>query len=64
MKLGDLLLKSLDREYVIFDKNERTIACGKSGELFNMLGYYFLDLNIIRTDKDWIYVDVKLGDDE
>lgn len=64
MKLNELLLKCLDREYVIFDKNERIIACGRSGELFNMLGYYFLDLNIIRTDKDWIYVDVKLGGDE
>lgn len=64
MKLNELLLKSLDREVVIFDKNERIIACGRSGELFNMLGYYFLDLDIIRTDKDWIYVDVKLGGDE
>lgn len=64
MKLNELLLKSSDREYFIFDKKGRIIACGKSGELFNMLGYYFLKLDVIRTVEDCIYVDCKLGGDE
>lgn len=64
MKLNEMLLKSSDREYFISDKNERIIACGKSDELFNMLGYYFLMLDVIRTVEDWIYVDIKLGGDE
>lgn len=63
MKLNELLLQCLDRDYVIFDKNERIIACGRSGELFNMLGYYFLELDVIRTNEDWIYVDFKLRGD-
>lgn len=37
MKLIELLLKSSDREYVIYDKNDRIIAIGKSDELFYML---------------------------
>lgn len=61
MKLNEYLLKSLNREYVIYDKNERIIACGMSSDLFNMLGYFFLELEVIRTDRDWIYVDFKLG---
>lgn len=64
MKLNELLLKSLDREYFIFDKNGRIIACGRSDELFNMLGYYFLTLDVIRIVEDCIYVDCKLGGDE
>ena len=64
MKLNELLLKSSDREYFISDKNERIIACGKSYELFKMLGYYFLMLDVVRTIEDWIYVDVKLGGNE
>lgn len=64
MKLNELLLKSLDREYFIFDKNRSIIACGRSGELFNMLGYYFLTLDVVRTVEDCIYVDCKLGGDE
>lgn len=61
MKLNEYLLKSLNREYVIYDKNERIIACGMSSDLFNMLGYFFLELEVIRTNRDWIYVDFKLG---
>lgn len=40
MKLNEYLLKSLNREYVIYDKDERIIACGMSSDLFNMLGYF------------------------
>lgn len=64
MKLYELLLKSLDREYFIFDKNRSIIAYDRSGELFNMLGYYFLTLDVVRTVEDSIYVDCKLGGDE
>lgn len=64
MKLDEYLLKSLNKEYVIFDKNERIIASGMAGDLFNMLGYFFLELNVIRTNIDWIYVDFKLGGDK
>lgn len=64
MKLNELLLKSSNREYFIFDINGRKIACGRSGELFNMLGYYFLALDVIRNVEDYIYVDCKLGDEE
>lgn len=64
MKLNEYLLKSLNREYVIYDKDERIIACGMSSDLFNMLGYFFLELDVIRTNRDWIYIDFKLRGDK
>lgn len=49
---------------MLYDKNDRIIASGKSGELFNVLGCYLLELDVIYTIEDWIYVDYKLGGDE
>ena len=64
MKLNELLFKSSNRVYFICDKNQRIIACGEASELFYILGYYFLELDVIRTNDDWVYVDFKLGGDE
>lgn len=64
MTLLELLLTRLDKEVVLFDKNERIIAYGKSNELIKVLGSYLLELKVVRTDIEWIYLDVKLGGGE
>lgn len=64
MTLKELLLENLEREIVLFDKNDCVIANGRAGNLFNTLGYYFLDLKVIYNGKIWVNVDVKLGGDE
>lgn len=64
MTLKELLLENLDREVVLFDKNDNIVANGRAGNLFNTLSYYFLDLKVIFNGKLWVNVDFKLGDDE
>ena len=64
MKLGELLMKDFKDDVTIFDKNNCIIASGKKDDLFDMLGYYFLDLKVLRSDDGMINVDFDLGDDE
>lgn len=64
MKLGELLMKDFKDDVTIFDKNNCMIASGNNDDLFDMLGYYFLDLKVLRSDDGMINVDFDLGDDE
>lgn len=66
MTLGELLMKDLNKEVTVFDRNNCIIASGNNDDLFGMLGYYFLDLKVIRSDKDMINVNVdfSLGGDK
>lgn len=64
MNLGELLMKDFKDDVIIFDKNNNIIASGNNDDLFDMLGYYFLDLKVIRNDKGMINVDIDLGGDE
>lgn len=64
MKLGELLMKDFKDDVTIFDKNNNIIASGNNDDLFDMLGYYFLDLKVLRNDDGMINVDFDLGDDE
>lgn len=64
MKLGELLMKDFKDDVTIFDKNNNIIASGNNDDLFDMLGYYFLDLKVLRSDDGMINVDFDLGDDE
>lgn len=64
MKLGELLMKDFKDDVIIFDKNNNIIASGNNDDLFDMLGYYFLDLKVLRSDDGMINVDFDLGDDE
>lgn len=61
MILKELLLENLDREIVLFDKNDNVIANGRAGNLFNTLGYYFLDLKVIFNGKLWVNLNIDLG---
>lgn len=47
MKLGELLMKDFKDDVIIFDKNNCIIASGNNDDLFDMLGYYFLDLKVL-----------------
>lgn len=64
MKLGELLMKDFKDDVTIFDKNNNIIASGNNDDLFDMLGYYFLDLKVLRNDDGMINVDISLGGDE
>lgn len=48
MNLGELLMKDFKDDVTIFDKNNNIIASGNNDDLFDMLGYYFLDLKVLR----------------
>lgn len=61
MGLGELLLKDFKDDVTIFDKNNNIIASGNNDDLFDMLGYYFLDLKVLRNDDGMINVDIDLG---
>lgn len=64
MKLGELLMKDFKDDVIIFDKNNCIIASGNNDDLFDMLGYYFLDLKVLRNDDGKINIDISLGGDE
>lgn len=64
MNLGELLMKDFKDDVTIFDKNNNIIASGNNDDLFDMLGYYFLDLKVLRNDDGMINVDISLGGDE
>ena len=64
MNLGELLMKDFKDDVTIFDKNTNIIASGNNDDLFDMLGYYFLDLKVLRNDDGMINVDISLGGDE
>lgn len=64
MKLGELLMKDFKDGVIIFDKNNCIIASGNNDDLFDMLGCYFLDLKVLRSDDGMINVDISLGGDE
>lgn len=64
MGLGELLMKDFKDDVTIFDKNNNIIASGNNDDLFDMLGYYFLDLKVLRNDDGMINVDISLGGDE
>lgn len=64
MNLGELLMKDFKDDVTIFDKNNNIIASGNNDDLFDMLGYYFLDLKVLRNDDGMINIDISLGGDE
>lgn len=61
MNLGELLMKDFKDDVTIFDKNNNIIASGNNDDLFDMLGYHFLDLKVLRNDDGMINVDIDLG---
>lgn len=63
MKLNDVLFKDFGKDVYLFDVNN-IIAHGESNKLFDMLGCYFLYLDVIRINDCNITVDIKLGGDE
>ena len=57
-------MKDFKDDVTIFDKNNNIIASGNNDDLFDMLGYYFLDLKVLRNDDGMINVDFDLGGNE
>lgn len=68
MKLYEALLKDFEKHVYLHDVNSNVIASGEPWKLFDVLGYYFLNLDVIRindvNDDCNITVDFKLGGDE
>ena len=64
MKLNDVLFKYFEKDIYIFDINSNVIAKGDALKLFDMLGYYFLNLDVVHINDCNITVDFKLGGDE
>lgn len=61
MELYDVLFKELKNEVYIFDVNSNIIAHGEAIKLFEMLGYYFLRLEVTRINGHDITVNYSLG---
>ena len=59
MKLNDVLFKDFEK-----DINSNVIAKGDAWKLFDVLGYYFLNLDVVRINDCNITVDCKLGGDK
>ena len=64
MKLNDVLFKDFEKDIYIFDINSNVIAKGDAWKLFDVLGYYFLNLDVVRINDCNITVDCKLGGDK
>lgn len=64
MKLNDVLFKDFGKDIYIFDINSNVIARGDPWKLFDVLGYYFLNLDVIRINDCNITVDFKLGGEQ
>ena len=60
--LEDFLLKliqedkELKNEYGVYSKNERLLFVGTAKNIWDGMGYIFLDLEIIYVDKYGIYI--------
>lgn len=50
MKLYEALLKDFDKHIYLHGVNNHMILYGKAIKLFDVLGYYFLNLKVIRID--------------
>ncbi|WP_459583730.1 hypothetical protein, partial [Enterobacter hormaechei] len=61
MDLAVSLIQDFKEEGTISDKNNGLIVSGNKDDLFDMLGYYFLDLKVISNDRGMINVDIDLG---
>lgn len=57
-------LKILEKMFIFFDINSNVIAKGGPWKLFDVLGYYFLNLDVVRINDCNITVDFKLRGDE
>lgn len=64
MKLNDVLFKGFEKDVYLFDVNNNIIAHGEATQLFDMLGCYFLYLDVIRINDCNITVNINLGGDE
>nr|DAN85087.1 MAG TPA: hypothetical protein [Caudoviricetes sp.] len=64
MKLNDVLFKGFEKDVYLFDVDNNIIAHGEATKLFDMLGCYFLDLEVTRINDCNITVNIKLGGDE
>lgn len=64
MPLLELLLKDLDGEIILYDKNEWVIAKGKANALLDLLGCHLLFSHVIKNNKIRVYIDISLGGDE
>lgn len=64
MKLNDVLFKGFEKDVYLFDVDNNIIAHGEATKLFDMLGYYFLDLEVTRINDCNLTVNIKLGGDE
>lgn len=64
MPLLELLLKDLNREIILYDKNEWVIAKGEANKLLDFLGCHLLFSHVVKNNKIKVYIDINLGDDE
>ncbi|WP_459584126.1 hypothetical protein, partial [Enterobacter hormaechei] len=61
---NDVLVKSFEKAVYLFDVDNSFFAHGEATKLIDMLGYYFLDLEVSRINDCNITVNIKLGGDE
>lgn len=61
MKLNDVLFKDFEKDVYLFDVNNNIIAHGEAIKLFDMLGCYFLNLEVTRINDCNITVNIELG---
>lgn len=64
MRLYDVLLKIFEKDVYLFDVNNNVIVHGEGVKLFDMLGCYFLNLEVVHINDCDITVNIKLGGDE
>lgn len=64
MNLLNTLWENINKDFIIYDLNDNLIIMGNASNLFNELGYFFLNLKVVKVSHEFIIVNINLGGDE
>lgn len=64
MNLLNILWENINKDFIIYDLNDNLIAMGNAGNLFTELGYFFLNLKVVKVTDEFIIVNINLGGEE
>lgn len=64
MNLLNTLWENINKDFIIYDLNDNLIIMGNASNLFTELGYFFLNLKVVKVSDEFIIVNINLGGDE
>lgn len=64
MNLLNILWENINKDFIIYDLNDNLIIMGNASNLFTELGYFFLNLKVVKVSDEFIIVNINLGGDE